>query len=137
MSVDRNAVTGLHKNEKSNVEITKWLNTNRSTVWRSVKKFQVTENTLDRPGLGRIRSICFPQLLNNTREKLRRNLCRNCRTLVTPAGVSKPPCTRCCPCNRTLCPLTLPSSPSPGFRGKSPHSKARKSGRQGALTLTL
>ena len=41
------------------------------------------------------------------------------------------------PCNRTLRPLTPPSSPSPGFKGKSPQKYARKSGMQRALTLTL
>ena len=30
---------------------------NRSTVWKIVKKFQETENTLDRPGHGRKRSV--------------------------------------------------------------------------------
>ena len=53
MAVDRNAANKLHKSGKSNVEITKQLNMNRLTVWKIVKKFQETGNTLDRPGHGR------------------------------------------------------------------------------------
>ena len=41
------------------------------------------------------------------------------------------------PCNRTLRPLTIPRSPSPRFRGNSPHLYARKSGLQEALILNL
>ena len=73
MAVDRNAVIKLHKGGESNVEIAKRLDMNRSTVWKIVKKFQETGSTLDRPGRRRNRSVRFPQLLQNTREKLRRN----------------------------------------------------------------
>ena len=62
---------------------------NRSTMWKIVKKFQETGNTIDRSGGGRKRSACSPQLLKNTREKLRRNSRRNCITFATAAGVSK------------------------------------------------
>ena len=89
MTVNQNLVIKLHKSGKSNVEIAKRLDMNRSTVWNIVKKFQETENTLDRPGRGRKRSVRSPQLLKNTREKLRRNPRRSCRTLATAAGVSK------------------------------------------------
>lgn len=89
MTVDRNIVIKLHKSGKNNVEIAKRLDMNRSTVWKIVKKFQETGNTLDRPGRGRKRSVRTPKLLKNTREKLRRNPHRSCRTLATAAGVSK------------------------------------------------
>ena len=88
MAVDRNAVK-LHKSGKSNVEIAKRLDMNRSTAWKIVKKFPETGNTLDRPGRRRKRSVRSPQLLKNTREKPRRNPRGSCRTLVTVAGVSK------------------------------------------------
>ena len=89
MAVDRNALIKLHKREKSNVEVAKRLDMNRSTVWKIVKKFQVIKNNLDRPGRGRKRSVRLPQLLKNTREKLRQNFLRSSRTLATAAGVSK------------------------------------------------
>ena len=55
MAVDWNAVIKLHKSGKSNVEIAKRLDMNRSTLWKIVKKFQETGNTPDRPGRGRKR----------------------------------------------------------------------------------
>ena len=59
-------------------------------MWKIVEKFQETGNPLDRPGHWRKRSgVSSPQLLKNTREKLRRNPPRSCRTLATAAGVSK------------------------------------------------
>ena len=62
------------------------------------EEVQETGNTLYRPGRGWKRSVRSPQLLKNTREKLRRSprlknttekLRRSCRTLATAAGVSK------------------------------------------------
>ena len=53
MAVDQNAVIKLHKSEKSNVEIAKRLDMNRSTLWKIVKTFQETGNTLDKLGRGR------------------------------------------------------------------------------------
>ena len=91
MALDRNAVIKLHKSRKSSVEITKRLDINRSTVWKIVKKFQETGNTLNRPGRVRKQSVSSPQLLKNTREKLLRNSRRSCRTLATAADVSKSP----------------------------------------------
>ena len=67
----------------------KQLNMNRSMVWNIVKKSQETGNTLDRPRRERKRSVRSSQLLKNTREKLRRNPRRCCRTLVTATSVSK------------------------------------------------
>ena len=87
--VHRIAVSKLHKSGKSNVEIAKRLDMNCSTVWKIVKKFQETGNTLDWSGSGRKRSVRSPHLLKNTREKLRRNSCRSCRTFATVACVSK------------------------------------------------
>ena len=72
MAADWNAVIKLHKVEKSNVEIVKRLDMNRSTAWKIVKKFQDTENTFHRPGRGRKRSVRSPQLLKNPREKRQR-----------------------------------------------------------------
>ena len=48
----------------SNVEIVKWLNMNRSTVW----KFQEIGNTLDQPGHGRKRSIRSSKLLKKKKK---------------------------------------------------------------------
>ena len=62
---------------------------NLSEVWKIVKKFKETGNTLDRKGRGRKQTLRPPQLIKNTREKLRRNPRRSCRTLAAAAGVSK------------------------------------------------
>ena len=86
---DRNAVIKLSKSGKSNVEIAKLLDMNRSTVWKIVKKFQEAGKTLDRPGRGRKSSVRSPQLLKSTRENLRQNPRRSYRILATTAGVSK------------------------------------------------
>ena len=88
-AVDRNAVIMLHKSGKNNAKIAKRLDMNRSMVWKRVKKFQETGNTLDRPGRRRKRSDRSPQLLKNKREKLQRNSRRSCRTLATAACVDK------------------------------------------------
>ena len=50
VAVDQNAVIELYNSRKSNVEIAKRRDRNRSTVLKIVNKFQVTENTLDRLG---------------------------------------------------------------------------------------
>ena len=65
MAVDRNGVIKLHKSGKSNVEIEKRLDMNRNTLWNIVKKFQETENTLDRPGGERKQSVRFPNSLKH------------------------------------------------------------------------
>ena len=49
MDVDRNAVIKLQKSGKSNVEIAKRLDMNRSTVWKIVKIFQEIESPLTDP----------------------------------------------------------------------------------------
>ena len=49
-AVDQNIVIKLHKSGKSNVEIAKRLEMNCSTVWKIVKKFKKTSNTIDRKG---------------------------------------------------------------------------------------
>ena len=68
MAIDRNAVIKLHKSRKSNVEPAKRLDMNRSTVWKIVKKYQETENTLDQPRRGRKR-VSAPLNFSKTRGK--------------------------------------------------------------------
>ena len=50
VAVDQNAVIKLHKSGRSNVEIAKWLDMNRSTVWKIVKNFQETVTPLTDQG---------------------------------------------------------------------------------------
>ena len=73
MSIDCNIVIKLHKSGESNSEIAKQLKMICTTVWKIIKKFQEIGTTLDREGQGRKRTICTPQLIKNTREKLRCN----------------------------------------------------------------
>ena len=61
---------------------------NCQTVWKIVKKFKETGNTLDSEGRGRKRTTRTPQLIKNTRKKPRRNPRQSCRTLTAAAGVS-------------------------------------------------
>ena len=119
---------------ESDFEFAKQLDINSSTVWKIVKKFQETGNTIDEPRRGR-RVSATPQkplesywTLSATSPTLRVACCPE------PRRTSKE---FLWPCNRALRPLTLPTSPSPGFRGISPHSEARKSGLQGALINPL
>ena len=89
MSIDCNIVIKLHKSGESNNEIAKRLKINRTTVWKIIKKFQEIGSILDREGRGRKRTVCTPQLIKNTREKLRRNSRRSCRNLAAAADVGK------------------------------------------------
>ena len=59
------------------------------TVQRCGRSWRSSRNTLDRPGRGRKRSVRSPQLLKDTRQKLRRNSRRSCKILATVAAVSK------------------------------------------------
>ena len=61
MAEDRNAGIKFHKRGKSNVKVTKQLYINRSTVWKVMKKFQETGNTLDRPRRKKPRLLSAPQ----------------------------------------------------------------------------
>ena len=63
MAINRNSVIKLYKSGKSNAEIAKRLDMNRSAVWKIVKKFQETGSILDRLGRGRKQSVGSPQLL--------------------------------------------------------------------------
>ena len=89
MSVDHNIVIKLHKSGESNSEMGKRLKMNHKTVWKIIKKFQEIGTTLDREERGRKRTVCTPQLIKNTREKLRCNSCQSCSNLAAAAGVSK------------------------------------------------
>ena len=86
MAVDRKTVIKLHKIGETTVEIAKRLKMNRLTVWKIVKKFEETGNTLGREGRGRKQTMRTPQLIKSTREKLRRNPRQSCRTLAAAAG---------------------------------------------------
>ena len=88
MSIDRNIVIKLHKSGESNSEIAKWLRMNRITVWKIIKKFQEIGTILDLEGQSQKQTVHTPQLIKNTREKLRCNSCR-CRNLAAAAGVGK------------------------------------------------
>ena len=89
MSINRNIVIKLHKSGESNSKIAKWLKMNRTTVWKIIKKFQEIGTTLDREGQGRKQTVRTPQLIKNTREKLRHNFRRSCKNLAAAAGVGK------------------------------------------------
>ena len=89
MSIDHNIVIKLHKSGESNSEIAKRLKMNCTTVWKIIKKFQEIGTTLDQEGRGRKQTVCTPQLIKNTREKLQCNSCQSCRNLAAAAGVGK------------------------------------------------
>ena len=89
MSIDRNMIVKLHQDGDSNSFIAKKLGYRRETVWKVVQKFKETGSTSNRPGQGRKRSVRTPQLVKNTREKLRRNPRRSASKLAEEAGVSQ------------------------------------------------
>ena len=70
MSIDGNIVIKLHESGESTSEIDKWLKMNCTTVWKIIKKFQEIGTTLDWEGQGRKQTVCTPQLIKNTKEKL-------------------------------------------------------------------
>ena len=86
MAVDENAMIKLHKSEKSNIEIAKRLDMNRSTVWKIVKKFQEHP----RPTRARKKTECpLPSTPQNHEEKAEAKPSPSCKTLAIAAGVSK------------------------------------------------
>ena len=78
MAVGRNAIVTLHKRGDSNCRIAKKLHIRRETVWKVVKKFKETGETCNRPGQGgKKRIVRTKRLVENTRQKLGRNLRRS------------------------------------------------------------
>ena len=54
--MDKNSIINLHKKGLKNTEIAKALRINRSTVWRTLKRFGEKGGATDRPRSGRPRT---------------------------------------------------------------------------------
>ena len=54
--MDRNSIINLYKKSLKNTEIAKALKINRSTVWRTLKRFGERGDATDRPRSGRPRT---------------------------------------------------------------------------------
>ena len=57
MAIDRETIVSLHKKAESNSTIAKEFQIRRETVWKVVKKFRETDQTSNRPGQGRKRTV--------------------------------------------------------------------------------
>ena len=75
MSIDRNIVIKLHKSGESNSEIAKTAQNEPHNCLEDHQKFQEIGTILDRESRGQKQTVCTPQLIKKTREKLQRN-CR-------------------------------------------------------------
>ena len=87
----REAIVALHTNGKSNREIVQELQMHTvsyKTVYNTVKRFQETGQTSDRPRKGRPRSVRNSERIKRVREKVRRNPARSMRKLAKEEGVS-------------------------------------------------
>ena len=87
----REAIVALHTNGKSNREIVQELQMHTvsyNTVYNTVKRFQETGQTSDRPRKGRPRSVRNSERIKRVREKVRRNPARSMRKLAKEEGVS-------------------------------------------------
>ena len=56
MAENRAAIVALHRAGKSNSDIAKTLSIGRSTVWKTIKRFNERGDLFDRPRRGRPRS---------------------------------------------------------------------------------
>ena len=88
-AVDRNTIVTLHKKGESNSCIAKQPRIRRETVWKVVKKLKQTDETCNRPGQVRKRTVRTKRLLKNTKEKLRRNSRRSAAKIAGVAGISQ------------------------------------------------
>ena len=57
MAINRETIVSLHKKGESNSTIAKELQIQRETVWQVVKKFRETDQTSNRPGQDRKRTV--------------------------------------------------------------------------------
>ena len=83
-------IVALHTNGKSNREIVQELQMHTvsyKTVYNTVKRFQETGQTSDRPRKGRPRSVRNSERIKRVREKVRRNPARSMRKLAREEGL--------------------------------------------------
>ena len=82
MTENRVAIVALHCARKSNSNIAKTLSIGRSTVWKTLKRFNERGDLSDRPRSGR---LCFQwskPMIKCIQEKIRRNPKRSIRRLA-------------------------------------------------------
>ena len=89
MAIDRDTIVSLHKKSETNSTIAKGFQIRRETVWKVVKKFRETDQTSNRLGQGRKRTVLTKRMVKNTREKLRINPHRSATKLAAEAGISQ------------------------------------------------
>ena len=89
MAIYRETIVSLHKKGESSLTNAKALQIRRETVWKVFKKFRETDQTSNRTGQGRQRTVRSKRMVKNTREKLRTNPCRLATKLAAEAGISQ------------------------------------------------
>ena len=89
MAIDRETIKSLYKQSESNSSIAKELQIRREAVWKVVKKFRETDQTSNRPGQVRNRTVRTKWMAKNTREKRRTNPRRSAIKLAAEARISQ------------------------------------------------
>ena len=69
MTENRAAIVALHRARKSNSDIAKTFLIRRSTVWKTLKRFNERSHLFDRPKSGRTRSQRSKPMIKRIREK--------------------------------------------------------------------
>ena len=89
MDIDRETIESLHETGDINSTIAKEIQIRRETVCKVVRKSRETDQTSNRPGQGRKRTVRTKRRVKNTREKLRTNLRRSAIKLTAETGISQ------------------------------------------------
>ena len=88
MTENRTAIVALHHAGKSNSNIAKTLSIGRSTIWKTLKRFNERGDLSDHPRSGRLRSQWSKLMIKCIREKIRRNPKRSIRRLAKTSEMS-------------------------------------------------
>ena len=80
--MDKNSTINLHKKGLKNRKIAKALRINRSTVWRTLKRFGERGDATDRPRSGRLRTARTKKRIKAVEEKIRRCPKRSIRKMA-------------------------------------------------------
>ena len=85
---NRAAIVALHHAGKSNSDIVKTLSIGRSTVWKTLKRFNKRDDLSDCPRSGRSHSQQSKPMIKRIQEKIRRNPKRSIKKLAKTSEMS-------------------------------------------------
>ena len=88
-SPHRTSIVALHARGHTPANIARTLGIPRSTVSRTLSRFNLTGQLKDRPRSGRPRSVLTPQLRKVVKQKIDRNPRRSMNKMASEAGISR------------------------------------------------